>query len=231
MVGSSGSGKSLLAKSLIRLEKPAMIITGSIVLQGVDLVKASPRELRGLRGGVIGYVPQNPLSALDPVYSIGFQFKEVLARHLSRILPESRSNGADKNALWNNILKWMKRIDISDPEPRLRQYPHQWSRGMLQRAILSMSYSITPQVIILDEVTSALDPTITMQIIALLKDLRARNNTSIIMITHDLAIANEICDSIAVLSEGRIVEKGPADEVLNRPQHPFTKRLAAGLVI
>ena len=223
LVGASGSGKSLLAKCLLRLEKPARIISGSCRLQGREITRMTPKQMMPLRGRLIGYVPQNPLNALDPVYSLGFQFREVLAANGAK--------GLGRASFLSKVLHWMKMVDISEAAARLGQYPHQWSIGMLQRALLAMSFSASPQVIILDEVTSALDPTITLQIISVILNLRDRNRTAILFITHDLAVASQVCDSIAVLHQGRIVEQGATQQVFDNPSHPYTKQLASSLVL
>ena len=231
LVGSSGSGKSLLAKSIIRLEKPAQIRSGSIRLQGVDIAHMPQKSVRPFRGSVVTYVPQNPHGALDPVYSIEFQFREVLKSHANGRRGNGRSPSTNGNSITEKIIDWMKRVDISDAATRITQYPHQWSRGMLQRALLTMSFSTSPRIIILDEVTSALDPTITLQIISLITALRDRHRTAVIIITHDLAIAHEICDSIAVLDQGVIVEKGAAHAIFHHPKHHFTQQLVSSLAI
>ena len=229
LVGASGSGKSLLARSLLRLEKPARIHSGSIRILGEDISRASQKRVRAIRGSRIAYVPQNPLSALDPVYSIRFQFKEVLKSH--RVTHGNGRKPGRPRPLVDKILDWMKSVDISEAGTRIKQFPHQWSRGMLQRALLAMSFSPSPRIIILDEVTSALDPTITLQMISLISALRDRHETAVILITHDLAIANEICDSIAVLHRGHIVEQGRAKDIFHHPRHDYTRQLLSNMVI
>ena len=229
LVGASGSGKSLLARSLLRLEKPARILSGSIRIMGEDISRSSQKRVRAIRGSRITYVPQNPLSALDPVYSIRFQFKEVLKSH--RVAHGNGRRPDRPRTLADKVLDWMGSVDISEARTRIKQFPHQWSRGMLQRALLAMSFSPSPKIIILDEVTSALDPTITLQIISLISALRDRHETAVILITHDLAIANEICDSIAVLHRGHIVEQGRTKDVFHHPRHDYTRQLISNMVI
>ena len=231
LVGASGSGKSLLAKSIIRLEKPARILSGSILVNGEDIAYFSQKKVRPFRGRQVAYVPQNPLSALDPVYSIGFQFREVLKSHTNGNRADHHFPPSNGTNLLSQILDWLSRVDISEARTRIGQFPHQWSRGMLQRALLAMSFASSPRIIILDEVTSALDPTITLQIINLIGTLRDQRQTAVILITHDLAIAHEICDSIAVLHRGLIVEKGKAKNILHHPGHEYTRQLVSNITV
>ena len=219
IVGESGCGKSVLARSLVRLESPARIISGSILLDGQELIIKSQRELRRLRGRKISLALQDPRSAMDPVFMMGNQLKEVVSISHTGKRAKKQCN-AD---ILRKIHTLLKGVGIASPKERCRQYPHEWSRGMLQRAQLVMVSSASPEVLILDEITSALDPTISLQILDLIIRLKTEQNTGIILITHDLSIALEICDRVAVMQKGRIVEMGKVRKIFEQPVHPYTK--------
>ena len=223
LVGESGCGKSVFARTLVRLEYPGRIMSGSITLDGMELTTQDQKGMGAFRGRRISLVMQNPESSMDPVFTMGRQFREVLS-----IKPDSEDSGLKKGAGKNQkIHEFLQEVGITSPEERCRQYPHQWSRGMLQRAQLQMAFSTMPDVVIMDEITSALDTTITAQILQLISRLRNRNKTGIIFITHDISVALEICDRIAVMQKGNIVESGTASEIVFRPSHPYTKRLVS----
>lgn len=226
LVGESGCGKSVFARTLVRLEHPGKIVSGSIVLDGQDLTKQSPKKMRFFRGRKISLVLQDPKSAMDPVFTMGSQFRDILS-----IRSNLREVGWRKRAKKNQkkIHELLQTVGIASPEERCRQYPHQWSRGMLQRAQVQMAFSTMPEVEIMDEVTSALDPTITVQVLQLISLLNKRHGTAIIFITHDFSVALEICDRIAVMHKGTIVETQKAHEIVFRPSHPYTKRLVSGI--
>lgn len=224
IVGESGCGKSVLARSLVRLESPARIVSGSILLDGQELTTKSPRELRKLRGRKISLALQDPRSAMDPVFMMGNQLKEVVS-----ISHTGKSGKKQYNAdiLRKKIHTLLKGVGIASPKERCRQYPHEWSRGMLQRAQLVMVSSASPEVLILDEITSALDPTISLQILDLIVQLKKEQNTGIILITHDLSVALEVCDRVAVMQKGRIVEMGKVRKIFEQPVHPYTKLMVS----
>lgn len=223
LVGESGSGKSVLARTLVRLESPGKIVAGSIILDGRELTGESPQYLDQIRGKKISMVLQNPKSAMDPVFTMGGQFREVFS-----VVPGARRRGRKKRIM-KQVQDLLLSVGVASPEERCRQYPHQWSRGMLQRAQLLMGFAPMPKVVILDEVTSALDPTITVQILELIRRLKERHGTGVIFITHDLSVASKLCDTVAVMHKGDIVETGNTREIIDRPSQPYTKRLVSGI--
>jgi peptide/nickel transport system ATP-binding protein len=225
LVGESGSGKSVLARALVRLESPATIVSGSVLLDGQELTTKSRKEMRQIRGKKISMVLQDPRSAMDPVFTMGTQFREVL---LSRDGSRIGSRGEKKDIL-HHIYELLESVGIASPNGRCRQYPHEWSRGMLQRAQVVMAFSTSPEVLILDEVTSALDPTICLQLLDTIIRLKDKQDTGIILITHDLSVAMEVCDRVAVMKRGRIVETGTVREIFDRPVHPYTHLLVSAI--
>ncbi|MDH4316996.1 MAG: ABC transporter ATP-binding protein, partial [Desulfobulbaceae bacterium] len=221
LVGESGCGKSLLARTLVRLESPARIVSGTIKLDGREIsTPQRQKEMRKYRGRKISLVLQNPKSAMDSVFTVGRHFKDVFSIRHGLTNYTDKTN---KKSIQYEINKLLQAVGISSPEERSRQYPHQWSRGMLQRAQLQMTFVTMPDVIILDEVTSALDPTVTMQTLCVIRQLTENKDSAIIFITHDLSVALEICDRIAVMEKGRIVESGPAREIILTPSNSYTK--------
>lgn len=221
LVGESGSGKSMLAKTLVRLERPARIVSGSIVVNGEELTGKNSKEMAKIRGRSISLAIQDPQAAMDPVFRMGAQFGEVLRS----------SNGTgrkEKHHVFPRIREWLTKVGISSPEERCRQYPHQWSRGMLQRAQLVMAFSTGAPVVILDEVTSALDPTVTLQILDLIRRMKEEHQTGILLITHDIFVAARICDRMAVMKNGQVVEIGDIVQMMDEPIHPYTRTLVSG---
>jgi ABC-type dipeptide/oligopeptide/nickel transport system ATPase component len=183
------------------------------------------KEIAGMRGGKISMVPQNPMAAMDPLFSLKSHFREVFA-------VQTAGNGGNvysrnSRPFMEKTVAFLKTVGIASPWDRCRQYPHQWSRGMLQRGQLVMAFLSSPSVLILDEVTSSLDPTVCLQILDAVVRLREEHGTAILLITHDLFIAGEICDYLAVIQSGRIVETGQVRDILNRPMHPYTRSLLA----
>ncbi|OEU51635.1 MAG: hypothetical protein BA861_11645 [Desulfobacterales bacterium S3730MH5] len=226
LVGESGSGKSVFARSLVRLESPARIVSGSILLDSEELTTKSQREMRQFRGKKISLVLQNPRSAMDPVFTMGNQFEEVISIHDAR---KNRKQWGKANVL-QKVYELLQTVGIASPKERCRQYPHEWSLGMLQRALLVMAFSASPEVLLLDEVTSALDPTISLQILDMIIRLKEKEDTGIILITHDLSIAFEVCDRVAVMQKGCIVETGTVREIFDKPVHPYTNLLIASIL-
>jgi ABC-type dipeptide/oligopeptide/nickel transport system ATPase component len=216
IVGESGSGKSVTALALTRLlpQPPAKFTKGEILWKGVDVLKMKPRDLRKIRGGEIAYIFQEPSTSLNPVYTIRNQIAEAIRLHR----PEVKDIDAE-------IIKWLDAVGIVNPAQRMRDYPHQLSGGMQQRAMIAMALSCQPDLLIADEPTTALDVTIQAQILDQLRELRSKLDMSIILITHNFAIIRGLCDHVAVMFRGRIVEFGTAEEVLANPQHPYTKAL------
>jgi oligopeptide/dipeptide ABC transporter ATP-binding protein len=215
LVGESGSGKSVAALSIARLlpSPPARQVSGEILLEGTDVFKMSQAQLRRIRGGVVGYIFQDPGASLNPIMSVGRQIKESMRLHR----PEA-STDADAVAL-------LRRVGIPDPETRLRYFAHQLSGGMRQRVMVAMALASHPQLLVADEPTTALDVTIQAQILELLSDIKQEMNMGILLITHNLGIVSEHADRVAVMYAGQIVESAPADELLGKPLHPYTQAL------
>ena len=218
IVGESGSGKSVTALSLARLlpTPPAEFASGSIHFEGRDILAMSPAELRAVRGGGIAYVFQEPATSLNPVFTIRSQIAEGIRIHR----PEVENLDAE-------VAKWLGAVGIVDPEKRMRDYPHQLSGGMQQRAMIAMALACRPRLLVADEPTTALDVTIQAQILAELRRLRAEFDMALILITHNFGIIRGLCDRVAVMFRGEIVETGKTASVLENPQHPYTKALIA----
>lgn len=216
IVGESGSGKSATALALARLlpEPPAMIRAGQLRVAGHDILSMSERQLRKVRGRDIAYVFQEPTTSLNPVLTVRTQIGEALDLHR----PEIRERDAE-------IIHWLDRVGIVDPEKRLNAYPHELSGGMQQRVMIAMALSCQPGLLIADEPTTALDVTIQKQIMDLLIELRQRLNMSLVLITHNLGIIRGVADKVAVMFRGQIVETGPIEEILRSPKHPYTQAL------
>jgi peptide/nickel transport system ATP-binding protein len=219
IVGESGSGKSTTAHAIINLlAGNGRVSGGEILFEGRDLTKLSNHQIEDVRGKLIGLVPQDPMQSLNPVWNIGFQVEETI-----------RANGiaTGKQAVRKRAIAVLKEAGLQDADRRLRQYPHEFSGGMRQRVLIGIALSGNPKLLIADEPTSALDVTVQRRILDHLESLNARNDTAMILITHDLGLAAERAENIVVMSRGRIVESGPALEILQDPQHPYTKRLVA----
>jgi peptide/nickel transport system ATP-binding protein len=219
LVGETGSGKSVTAYSIIRLLKqPGRIVGGEVRWRGRDLVTLWESELeQEIRGKEISMIFQNPREALNPVITVG--------RQLSQVLEIRR--GMSKREARQEAIKIVKSLHISDPESRLNSYPHQLSGGMAQRIMISLALSCEPRLLIADEPTTGLDVTTQYQIVQLLRELRDRTGMGILIITHDLALAAQMCDRVAVLYAGRIAEVGRTEYLFRSPRHPYTKALLA----
>ena len=218
LIGESGSGKSVTLRSLLRLhpEKKTRM-SGQIKVGEVDVLQMSPRELADYRGRVTSMIFQEPLLALDPVYSVGDQIVESIRRHE----PVSKAEAHQR------ALALFERVRIPSPERRLAAYPHEMSGGMRQRAMIALALACRPQVLLADEPTTALDATVQIQILLLLRELQRDLGLSVIFVTHDIGAAVEVADRIAVMYAGRIVEEGPARELIRQPRHPYTRALLA----
>jgi oligopeptide/dipeptide ABC transporter ATP-binding protein len=219
LVGESGCGKSATALSIARLlpTPPARYAGGEILLDGRSVLAASKRELREIRGGVVSYVFQEPGSALNPVFAIGRQIKEMLRLH--------RPDHANDD----EVIRLLKLVGIPAPQSRLRSHPHEMSGGMQQRVMIAMALSAQPKLLVADEPTTALDVTIQAQILDLLKDLKQRLGMSLLLITHNLGIVGEIADRVSVMYAGQVVETAPARALLARPLHPYSQGLLASV--
>jgi oligopeptide/dipeptide ABC transporter ATP-binding protein len=217
LVGESGCGKSVTALSLLRLipMPPGRIVSGEILLDGEDLIRAGDERIRRVRGAEIAMIFQEPMTSLNPVYTIGDQIVEAIALH-RRVSPDE----ARALAVWS-----LRRVGIPDPERRVDEYPHQMSGGMRQRVMIAMALSCSPKILIADEPTTALDVTIQTQILDLLRDLQREFRGSVLLITHDLGVVAEMAHRVAVMYAGRIVETATATELFDRPRHPYTAGL------
>ena len=216
IVGESGSGKSATALALARLlpEPPARISATELSINGHDVLGMNERQLRKIRGKEIAYIFQEPSTSLNPVLTVRTQMAESLALHRPEVTNRDQE-----------IVQWLYKVGIVEPEKRLKAYPHELSGGMQQRVMIAMALCCQPKLLIADEPTTALDVTIQKQIIDLLAELRASLNMSLILITHNFGIIRDVADRVAVMFRGRIVETGPVNEILKNPKHPYTQAL------
>ncbi|MFO0755857.1 MAG: ABC transporter ATP-binding protein [Byssovorax sp.] len=221
LVGESGCGKSVTAQAILRLLQcpPARIDGGEILLEGRDLLKLPEKSMREVRGGKIGMVFQDPMTALNPVYSIGFQLMEAIRLHR----PVSRS------AARQMAIDGLKRVGLPDPEARIDDYPHELSGGMRQRVLIAIALAVSPALLIADEPTTALDATIQAQILELVQKLRDELSMSLLLIAHDLGVVATLADEIVVLYAGVVMEQGPSAALLKDPRHPYTRALLQSL--
>lgn len=220
IVGESGSGKSVSVYSIIRLiQSPGRIIGGSINFNGQDIVGLSEKEMRDIRGNNIAMIFQDPMTSLNPVYTVGNQIREPLKLHLDM----------DSAAARSRAVELLRSVGIPNPERRVKQYPFEFSGGMRQRAMISMALACEPKLLIADEPTTALDVTIQAQILEIMKELKTRSKMSIVLITHDLGIVSDICDKIIIMYGGEIVEYGPIEKLLENPSHQYTLGLIGSL--
>ena len=216
IVGESGSGKSVTSMALTKLLPPEPLcrVSGKATLDGKNLFDLSAKEMRAVRGKEIAYIFQEPGTSLNPYYTVGNQIAEAIKYHRT-----------DVPDVWAEVVSLLDQVGIREPEKRAKDYPHQMSGGMKQRVMIAIALACRPRILVADEPTTALDVTIEAQIIDLLKELRTKLNMSIILITHNFGIVDEFADDIAVMFRGEIVESGPAESVLAKPQHPYTKAL------
>jgi oligopeptide/dipeptide ABC transporter ATP-binding protein len=216
IVGESGSGKTTLALSLLRLLPPAArFVSGEILFEGADLLKKSEVEMRRIRGKRIAMILQDPMASLNPLFTVGDQVAEPIRVH----------EGASRRNAWSRATELLKAVRIAAPETRVREYPHQLSGGMRQRIVGAIAISCEPRVLIADEPTTSLDLTIQAQYLKLLRDLQRSHNLALIFITHNLGIVAKMCDQVAVMYAGRLVEQGPVKQIYNTPAHPYTRAL------
>ena len=217
IVGESGSGKSLTALSILRLvpSPPGRIASGRIGFRDRNLLELSERAMNAVRGAEIAMIFQEPMTALNPVFTIGEQIAETLRIH----------EGLDRRAARERARGLLQKVGISNPAQRLDQYPHELSGGMRQRVMIAIALACQPQLLIADEPTTALDVTIQAQILALLRDLQRELGMAVVLITHDLGVIAQVVDRVAVMYAGRIVEEGPVAAVFERPSHPYTRLL------
>jgi peptide/nickel transport system ATP-binding protein len=221
IVGESGSGKSVTAQTILGLTRsPNAVIEGSVRLREAELLDASENELREVRGNQIGMVFQDPMTSLNPVYRVGSQIVEAIRAHDSKL---------GKKEARARAIELLDSVGIPGPETRVDDYPHEFSGGMRQRAMIAMALAMEPQVLIADEPTTALDVTIQAQILALLESLNRGRHLATILITHDLGVVAEVADRVLVMYAGKVVEEGTLDEIFYNPQHPYTWGLLGSL--
>jgi peptide/nickel transport system ATP-binding protein len=222
LVGESGCGKSVTSLSIMRLvAKPGRIEAGMVLFDGQDLLKLSDSQMRGIRGERISMIFQQPQSSLNPVWDVGKQIAEVLEIHRGMKGKPARSRA----------LELLRMVGIPDPARRLTAFPHEMSGGMAQRVMIAMALACEPELLIADEPTTALDVTIQAQILDLMRNLRDETGTAIILITHDLGIVAEMCDRVAVMYAGEIVEQADVTTLFRRPKHPYTRGLIGSIPV
>ncbi len=221
VVGESGSGKSVSAQTVMKLNPmpPAVIKDGSITLCDIDIVNTKEKDMEKIRGGKVSMIFQDPMTCLNPTIKVGKQIEEAIIAHQK----------VDKKTAWERTIELLKLVQIPNPNRRAKQYPHEFSGGMRQRAMIAMALSCKPDLLIADEPTTALDVTIQAQIMVLLNDIRKKTGTAIMLITHDLGVVAEVADRVSVMYAGKIVESGTSLEVLKDPKHPYTRALLRSL--
>ncbi|MGM0602526.1 MAG: ABC transporter ATP-binding protein [Bacillota bacterium] len=217
LVGETGSGKSVTALSIMKLipDPPGKIISGEINFNGENLIDKTEKEMQDIRGNQISMIFQDPMNSLNPVFEVGTQIKQVIKKHQKK-----SSRMAKKIAL-----EMFKKVGLPDPEHIMEKYPHELSGGMQQRVMIAIALSCHPQLLIADEPTTALDVTIQAQILKLIKNLRDEMSSSMLLITHDLGVVARVCDRVAVMYAGNIVEYAPVKKLFKNPSHPYTEGL------
>ncbi|WP_232696243.1 ABC transporter ATP-binding protein [Brevibacillus daliensis] len=217
IVGESGCGKSVTAQSIMKLipTPPGQYKKGEILFNGKDIIPMSNKQMQDIRGKDMGMIFQDPMTSLNPTMTIGNQIMEGLIKHQNMA----------KSAAKQRAIELLEIVGIPQPDRRVNQYPHEFSGGMRQRAMIAISLACSPKLLIADEPTTALDVTIQAQILDLMKDLQKKMGTSIIMITHDLGVVAEMCERVIVMYAGKVIEQGTVDEIFYNPQHPYTKGL------
>ncbi len=220
LVGESGSGKSVTSLSILNLLPPnGRIQSGEILWNGQDVLKKSPKELQKMRGGDIALIFQNPLSALNPVFTVGNQMIETIRLHRKVSKEEAKAAA----------IELLRKVRIPDPETRINDYPHQFSIGMCQRIMIALTLSMNPKLLIADEPTASLDVTIQAQVLELIESIKREFNLSVFLISHDLGVIAQHCDYILIMYLGKIVEKGTPEQIFGSPKHPYTQALLASI--
>jgi len=219
LVGETGAGKSTIAKSILRIlpNPQAKVVSGEVFFEGKDIFKYSEREMRKIRGNKIAMIFQDPMTALNPIETVGYQIGEAIKQHEKISNREAERRGCEMLEL----------VDI--PMDRFGEFPHQFSGGMKQRVVIAMALALNPVLLLADEPTTALDVTIQAQVLDMMRSLKAKLNTSVVMITHDLGIVADFCDSVAVAYAGEIVERGTVEHIFDYPAHPYTLGLFGSL--
>ena len=216
IVGESGSGKSVTAYSIMQiLEKNGKIVSGSVKVDGQELVNSGEKVMKTIRGNKISIIFQDPMTSLNPTYTIGHQLVEAIMLHTPR----------NKKEVWDRAVEMLRLVNVNEPEKRMKQYPFEFSGGMRQRVMIAMALACEPDILIADEPTTALDVTIQAQILELMQSLQKELGMAIIMITHDLGVVAQMCDEVIVMYAGSICEQGTADEIFYHPRHEYTKGL------
>jgi len=218
IVGESGSGKTVTSKTLMRIipSPPGKITGGKVLFHDEDLVAASDKRMQKIRGNKIAMIFQEPMSALNPVFTVGWQIDESLRLHQKDLNKAQRAK---------RVLEMLRKVKIPSPEQRVKEYPHQLSGGMRQRVMIAMALACNPEILIADEPTTALDVTIQAQVLRLIADLKSDLGTAVILITHDLGVVAEVCDRVLVMYAGQVVEEASIDDIFHRPAHPYTRAL------
>ena len=216
IVGESGSGKSVTAYSIMQiLEKTGKIVSGSIKIDGKELVGLPEKEMKNVRGNKVSIIFQDPMTSLNPTYTIGHQLMEAILLHTNR----------NRKQAYDRAVEMLRLVNVNEPEKRMNQYPFEFSGGMRQRVMIAMALACEPDILIADEPTTALDVTIQAQILELMQSLQKELGMAIIMITHDLGVVAQMCDEVIVMYAGSICEQGTADEIFYNPRHEYTKGL------
>ncbi len=220
LVGESGCGKSVMARAIMRLlPSPPARLSGEVLFRGENLLEASPRRMRAVRGGEISMIFQEPMTSLNPVFSVGQQMSEVVRLHMRVGRAEARRVCVDM----------LRQVNMPDPDQAFDKYPHELSGGMRQRAMIAMELSCSPLLLIADEPTTALDVTVQGQVLALLAELTRSRGVSTLFITHDMGVVAQLCDRVAVMYAGKLVELVSAADLFRRPVHPYSQGLIAAI--
>jgi oligopeptide/dipeptide ABC transporter ATP-binding protein len=215
ILGESGSGKSVLLRTILGIQAPSAHVSGEVLVHGTNLLGLSPAERTRIRGSLLSMVFQNPMTALDPVYTVEQQIVESIRRHTSTSATEAR----------DRALELLRLVQIDSPERRLRAYPFELSGGMRQRVVIAMALACKPRVLLADEPTTALDVTVQARVLELFQSIRQEFGTTIVLVTHDVAVAAEVADDVQVMYAGRVVERGPVRQVIDHAEHPYTRGL------
>ncbi len=217
VVGETGCGKSVMSRAITRMVKPpGKIVSGEVLFNGIDLLKLPEKELKKIRGREISYIYQDPGSVLDPLYTAGFHVAETVLTH---------SSSMKFSEAWEKAIRIFREVLIPDPEAKAKSYPHELSGGMKQRVVIATAIANTPKLVIADEPTTALDVTVQAQVMELIKSLRDKYSSSVMLITHNLGVVAEVCDRVVVMYAGKIVEAAFIEELFTNPLHPYTQGL------